>query len=57
MGKDGKPIKAPELEIETEFERQLFEAAKMRRELHQEVARRNAEITAGIADYNTDIND
>lgn len=56
MGKDGKPTKAPELVIETEFERQLCEAAKMRSELRKEAARRNAEITAGIADYNTDVN-
>jgi hypothetical protein len=57
MGKDGKPAKAPELQIETEFERKLFEAAKMRRELRQEASRRNAEITAGIPDYNTDVNE
>jgi hypothetical protein len=56
MGKDGKPTKAPELIIETEFERQLCEAAKMRSELRKEAARCNAEITAGIADYNTDVN-
>jgi len=56
VDKDHKPTKAPELVIETEFERQLCEAAKMRRELRQEAARRNAEITAGIADYNTDVN-
>jgi acyl-CoA hydrolase len=55
--KEGNPTKAPPLQIETEFERQLFEAAKMRIELRQEAARRNTEITAGIADYNTDVND
>lgn len=56
MGKDGKPTKAPELVIETQFERQLYEAAKMRCELREEAVRRNLEITAGIADYNTDVN-
>ncbi|MBI1733215.1 MAG: acyl-CoA thioesterase [Gammaproteobacteria bacterium] len=54
MGEDGKPIPAPPLEISTTFERKLYEAAAMRRDMRREVARRNEEITAGIPDYNSD---
>lgn len=48
---DHKPIAAPKLELENEFEKKLFEAAKMRKE----AIRRNREITAGIPDYNSDL--
>ena len=56
MGEDGKPIPAPPLELEDEFEKKLFEAAVMRKELRDEAVRRNREITAGIPDYNSDLN-
>lgn len=56
LGKDGKSIKAPPLEISNEFEQKLFDAAVMRKELRQESARRNKEITADIPDYNSDLN-
>lgn len=55
MGEDGKPVSAPPLEINTEFERKLHEAALMRRQMRREIARRNEEITAGIPDYNADV--
>ncbi len=55
MGEDGKSIKAPPLELETEFERKLYEAALMRKKMREEIARRNKEITAGIEDYNKDV--
>lgn len=56
MGEDGKRISAPPLELENEFEKKLYEAALMRRELREEAVRRNKEITDGIPDYNSDLN-
>lgn len=55
MGEDGKPIKAPPLELKTDFERKLYEAALMRKKMREEITRRNLEITAGIEDYNKDV--
>ena len=55
MGEDNKPIKAPPLEIENEFEQKLYEAALMRKKLREEAIQKNKEITAGIPDYNTDL--
>lgn len=55
MGEDGKPIKAPPLELKTDFERKLYEAALMRKKMREETTRRNLEITAGIEDYNKDV--
>lgn len=52
---NGKPAAAPPLELETEFERKLYEAAVMRKEMRDEAVRRNKEITADIPDYNTDV--
>ncbi|MBL1142858.1 MAG: acyl-CoA thioesterase [Proteobacteria bacterium] len=56
VGEDAKPVRAPELELEDEFEKKLFEAAVMRKELREEAVKRNREITADIPDYNTDLN-
>ena len=55
MGEDGTPIKAPPLELKTDFERKLYEAALMRKKMREEITRRNLEITAGIEDYNKDV--
>ena len=55
IGEDGKPVPAPPLEVKTDFERKLFEAAKMRKQMREEVARRNQELTSGIPDYNLDV--
>ena len=52
---NGKPIPAPPLELKTEFERKLYEAALMRKKMREEITRRNKEITAGIPDYNQDV--
>jgi uncharacterized protein (TIGR00369 family) len=57
MGDDGKPIKAPPLQIETEFERKLQEAALMRKRMRQDIHEKNLEITAGIPNYNDDIDE
>jgi acyl-CoA hydrolase len=38
---DGASCEVPPLEIETELDRRLFEAGKMRKELRQEIIERN----------------
>ncbi len=55
LGDDKKPIPAPKLELENEFEQKLYEAAKMRKELRNEIIKRNKEITSDIPDYNVDL--
>jgi len=55
INEDGKSITAPPLELEDEFEKKLYEAAVMRKELRKESVQRNKDITAGIPDYNSDL--
>ncbi|MCG8325563.1 MAG: acyl-CoA thioesterase [Thiotrichales bacterium] len=55
MGEDGKPVAAPPLQIETEFEKKLHEAAIMRKNMRQEINERNRELTNGIPDYDSTI--
>ncbi len=55
MNEDGKPTPAPQLELNTEFERKLYEAALMRKEMRKEITERNEKITADIPDYNVDV--
>jgi acyl-CoA hydrolase len=50
MGKDGRSIPVPPLQIETELERQLFEAGKMRQEMRQEIMERNKALHVSIPD-------
>lgn len=57
MDENKKPKPAPQLKLENEFERKLYEAAKMRKELRSEIVKRNKEITSDIPDYNTDLMD
>lgn len=57
MGDNGKPAPVPPLELKTEFERKLHEAALMRKKMREEITARNKEITAGIPDYNPDVTD
>lgn len=52
---DSNPIPVPPLELKTEFEKKLYEAAVMRKEMREEAVRRNRKITADIPDYNTDV--
>ena len=54
---NGTPMPAPPLELKTEFERKLHEAALMRKKMREEITRRNKEITADIPDYNPDVTD
>lgn len=54
---DGRPTPVPPLELENEFEKKLYEAAVMRKQMREEAVRKNHEITAGIPDYNTDVTD
>lgn len=55
LDENGKPTPAPPLELKTEFDKKLYEAALMRRELRQEMQQRNHDITGGIPEYNPDI--
>jgi len=57
MGDDGNPVKAPPLKPESEFEKKLYEAALMRKNMRQEINERNKEITAGIPDYDSTLRD
>lgn len=50
MGEDGKPRAVPPLEIQTDIERRLFEAGKMRKEMRQEIIERNKALHVGIPD-------
>ncbi|HSR62172.1 MAG TPA: acyl-CoA thioesterase [Gammaproteobacteria bacterium] len=52
---NGKSIPVPPLKLESEFERKLYEAAVMRKEMRAEMVRRNKELTADIPDYNVDV--
>lgn len=49
-GEDGSPRTIPPLEIETEVERRLFEAGKMRKEMRKEIMERNKALHVGIPD-------
>ena len=55
VDENGKPTPAPALELHTEFEQKLHEAAVMRKEMRKEITEKNENITAGIPDYNADI--
>jgi Acyl-CoA hydrolase len=52
---NGKPTAVPPLELKTEIEHKLYEAALMRKKMREEITSRNKEITAGIPDDNQDI--
>ena len=45
---DGSPCLVPSLEIETETERRLFEAGKMRKVMRHEIMERNKALHVGI---------
>lgn len=55
LDEDGKPTPAPPLELKTEFDKKLYQAAEMRLKLRKEAQERNREITAGIPEYNPDV--
>lgn len=55
VGNDGKPVTAPPLQLETEFEKKLYEAAAMRRTMRREIDERNRKLTADIPDYDSPI--
>ena len=48
VGEDGKPCEVPQLILETETDRKLFEAGKMRKEMRQEIMARNRELHVGM---------
>lgn len=47
---DGSACVVPPLEIETELDRRLFEAGKMRKEMREEIMERNRMLHVGIPD-------
>lgn len=47
---DGSPCAVPPLVIETEIERRLFEAGKMRKEMRKEIMERNKALHVGMPD-------
>ena len=51
-GKDGNSVRVPPLQLETETEKKLFEAGKMRKEMRIEIAARNNALHVGIPDHN-----
>lgn len=50
IGEDGVPVEVPQLQIETDIERRLFEAGKMRKEMRSEIQERNRALHVGIPD-------
>jgi acyl-CoA hydrolase len=53
VGDDGKPVAAPPLQLETRFEKKLYEAAAMRKTMRHEINERNRKLTADIPDYDS----
>lgn len=49
-GEDGKPIPVPPLRLETELDKKLFEAGKMRKDMRSEIKERNRALHVGIPD-------
>jgi acyl-CoA hydrolase len=49
-GEDGKTKEVPPLELETDVERRLFEAGKMRKQMRQEILERNKALHVGMPD-------
>jgi len=47
---DGQVCEVPPLKIETELDRRLFEAGKMRREMRAEIVERNRKLHVGMPD-------
>jgi acyl-CoA hydrolase len=45
---DGSPCIVPPLRIESETERRLFEAGKMRKEMRKEITERNKALHVGM---------
>jgi acyl-CoA hydrolase len=50
MGDDGKPRRVPPLEFDTETEKRLFEAGRMRREMRREMIERNRALHVDVQD-------
>ena len=48
VNENSEPQQAPVLQIESETEQKLFDAGKMRREMHKETKERNLQLHVGI---------
>jgi acyl-CoA hydrolase len=53
MGEDGGKVDLPPLDIETDIERRLFEAGKMRKEMRKEIQARNDALHVRIPEGQT----
>ncbi len=47
-GEDGESVPVPQLKLETELDRKLYEAGRMRREMRKEIMERNRALHVGI---------
>lgn len=56
IGEDGNSVEVPALQFDNDMEKRLYECAKMRREMRQEIIRRNLEISKGTTDEDNEIN-
>jgi acyl-CoA hydrolase len=48
VDKHGQPVEVPRLELNTEIEKKLFEAAEMRKKMRQEILEKNRELHVDI---------
>ena len=53
VDENGKPQAAPKLQVESETEKKLFEAGKMRREMRKETHERNLQLHVGLDTMST----
>ncbi len=49
IGEDGKPVEVPALQIESDVERRLFEAARLRKQIRQEFAEKNKALHVDLS--------
>ncbi len=47
-GEDGRSVPVPQLKLETELDRKLYEAGRMRREMRKEIMERNRALHVGM---------
>ena len=51
VDEDGKPIRVPELELNSDIEKKLFEAGKMRCEMRKEIQERNTKLHVNLENW------
>ena len=53
-GEDGKSVRVPPLDLETDLDHKLFKAAEMRKQMRKEITERNRTLHVGIPDPTDD---